>query len=194
MVQWRAFSSTAGVRASLHQGLAIPSWLVLGGFHFWLSHGASSPQWGWWGRHREEGPGCQEACHIPEWSHLQGRYWVWSSSSGPFFFFPFNPLYFSLQFSHSVMSDSLQPHGLQDARPPCPSPTPGVYSNSCPLSQWCHPVISSSVIPFSTCLQSFPGSGCFSADTKIMTLTENNARVYSYNKKLINNWLMTMTN
>ena len=111
-----------------------------------------------------------------------------------FFFFPFNPLYFSLQFSHSVMSDSLQPHGLQDARPPCPSPTPGVYSNSCPLSQWCHPVISSSVIPFSTCLQSFPGSGCFSADTKIMTLTENNARVYSYNKKLINNWLMTMTN
>ena len=52
-------------------------------------------------------------------------------------------------------------HGLQHARPPCPSPTPGACSNSCPLSQWCHPTISSSVIPFSTCLQSFPGSGSF---------------------------------
>ena len=54
---------------------------------------------------------------------------------------------------------TLQSHGLQHARPPCPSPTPGVYSNSCPLSQWCHPTISSSVIPFSSCLQSFPASG-----------------------------------
>ena len=59
------------------------------------------------------------------------------------------------------MSDSLQPHGLQHARPPCPSPTPGVYSNSCPLSWWCHPTISSSVLPFSSCLQSFPASGSF---------------------------------
>ena len=58
------------------------------------------------------------------------------------------------------MSDSLQPHGLQHARPPCPSPTPGVYPNSCPLSQWCHPTISSSVVPFS-CPQSFPASGSF---------------------------------
>ena len=55
----------------------------------------------------------------------------------------------------------LQPHGLQHARPPCPSPTPGVYSDSCPLSRWCHPAISSSVIPFSSCLQSFPASGSF---------------------------------
>ena len=62
----------------------------------------------------------------------------------------------SVQFSCSVVSDSLRPHGLQHARPPCPSPTPRVYSNSCPLSRWCHPVISSSVIPFSSCLQSFP--------------------------------------
>ena len=54
-----------------------------------------------------------------------------------------------LQFSHSVGSDSLQPHGLQHTRPPCPSPTPGVCSNSCPLSQWCHPTISSPVTPFS---------------------------------------------
>ena len=65
-----------------------------------------------------------------------------------------------LQLSRSVMSNSLWPNGLQNAGPPCPSPTPGVYSNSCPLSQWCHPTISSSVIPFS-CLQSFPASGSF---------------------------------
>ena len=67
----------------------------------------------------------------------------------------------SVQFSHSVVSDSLWPHGLKHARPPCPSPTPGVYSNSCPLSRWCHPTVSSFVIPFSSCLQSFPASGSF---------------------------------
>ena len=65
------------------------------------------------------------------------------------------------QFSHSVMSDSLQPHGLQHARLPCPSPTPGAYSNSCPSSRWCYPTISSSAIPFSSRLQSFPASGSF---------------------------------
>ena len=65
------------------------------------------------------------------------------------------------QFSHSVMLDSLRPHAPQDTRPPHPSPTPGVYSNSCPLSRWCHPTISSSVIPFSSDLQSFPASGSF---------------------------------
>ena len=67
----------------------------------------------------------------------------------------------SVQFSHSVESDSLPPHGLQHARPPCPSPTSRIYSNSCPLSQWCHPTISSSVIPFSFHLLSFPASGSF---------------------------------
>ena len=67
----------------------------------------------------------------------------------------------SVQFSHSDMSGSLRPHGLQHARPLCPSPTPGVYPNSCPLNQWCHPNISSSVIPFFSCLQSFPASGSF---------------------------------
>ena len=67
----------------------------------------------------------------------------------------------SVQFSHSVTSDSLQPHGLQHARPPSPSPTPRVYSNSCALSWWCHPTISSSVVPFSSCLQSFRASGSF---------------------------------
>ena len=65
------------------------------------------------------------------------------------------------QFSRSVVSDSLQLHGLQHTRPPCPSPTSGVYSNSCPLSQWCYPTISSSVVPFSSHFQSFPASGSF---------------------------------
>ena len=67
----------------------------------------------------------------------------------------------SVQFHCWVMSNSLWPHGLQHARPPCPSPTPRVYSDSCPLSQWCHPIISFSVVPFSSCLQSFPASGSF---------------------------------
>ena len=67
----------------------------------------------------------------------------------------------SIQFSRSIMSDSLQPHESQQARPPCPSPTPRVHSNSCASSQWCHPAISSSVVPFSSCPQSFPASGSF---------------------------------
>ena len=67
----------------------------------------------------------------------------------------------SVQFSCSVMSDSLWPYGQQHARPPCPSPTPRVYSNSCPSTQWCHPTISSSIVLFSSCLQSFPASGSF---------------------------------
>ena len=67
----------------------------------------------------------------------------------------------SVQFNHSVMSDSLWPYELQHARPPCPSPTPRVHSNSCPSSQWCHPAISFSVVPFSSCLQSLPASESF---------------------------------
>ena len=72
-------------------------------------------------------------------------------------------MFSSVQFSHSVVSDSLRPHESQQARPPCPSPTPRVHSNSCPSSQWCHPAISSSVklVPFSSCLQSFPAAGSF---------------------------------
>ena len=66
-----------------------------------------------------------------------------------------------VQFSRLVMSDSLPPHELQHARPPCPSPTPGVHPNPCSLSWWCHPTISFSVIPFSPCPQSFPASGSF---------------------------------
>ena len=67
----------------------------------------------------------------------------------------------SVQFSRSVVSDSLQPHESQHARPPCPSPTPGVHSDSCPSSQWCHPAISSLVVPFSSCPQCLPASKCF---------------------------------
>ena len=68
---------------------------------------------------------------------------------------------YSVQFSCSVVSNSLRPHESQHARPPCPSPTPGVHPNSCQLSQWCHPTIASSVVPFSSCPQSFPASGSF---------------------------------
>ena len=81
---------------------------------------------------------------------IHGFFW----SEHFFLFFSFA----SVQFSRSVMSDSLWPHGLQHARLPCPSPTPGACSNSCPLSWWCHPTISSSAIPFSSCLQFFPAS------------------------------------
>ena len=69
--------------------------------------------------------------------------------------------FFQSQFSHSVVSDSLRPHEQQQARPPCPSPIPGVYSNWCPSGPWCHPAISSSVVPFSSCPQSLPASGSF---------------------------------
>ena len=76
--------------------------------------------------------------------------------------FPFISSHIGLvQFSCSVVSNSLWPHELQHARPPCPSPTPGVHPNPCPLSWWCHPTISSSVVPFSSCPQSFPASESF---------------------------------
>ena len=77
------------------------------------------------------------------------------------FVYGWNGVCSSVQFSCSIMSDSLRPHELQHARSPCPSPTPRVHSNPCPSSQWCHPAISSSVIPFSSCLRSFPASGSF---------------------------------
>ena len=70
-------------------------------------------------------------------------------------------LFYFLLFSYSVVSDSLRPHGLQHTRLPCPSPSPGACSNPCPLSRWCHPTISSSIVPFSSCPQSFPASGSF---------------------------------
>ena len=73
----------------------------------------------------------------------------------------FTILISGVHFSLSVVSSSLRPHGLRHTRPPCPSPTPEVYSNSCPLSRWCHPTMSSSVVPSSSHLQSFPASGSF---------------------------------
>ena len=78
----------------------------------------------------------------------------------------------SVQFSHSVVSDSLRPHGLQHARLPCPSPTPGACSNSCPSSWWCHPTILSSVAPFS-CPQYFPASGSFSMSQLFKSCGQN---------------------
>ena len=74
---------------------------------------------------------------------------------------PFLPNVSSVQFSRSFVFDSLWPHESQQTRPPCPSPTPRVHPNPCPLSQWCHPTISSCVIPFSSCPQSLPTSGSF---------------------------------
>ena len=85
---------------------------------------------------------------------------LWTSACQASLFIT-NSQFSSVQFSGSVVSGSLQPYGLQHTRPPCSSPTPEVYSNSCPLSQWCHPTISSSVIHFSSRLQSFPASGSF---------------------------------
>ena len=76
-------------------------------------------------------------------------------------FYFYTSLFSSVQFRRSVVSDSLRPHEPQHARPPCPSPTPRVHPNPCPLSRWCHPTISSSVVLFSSCPQSFPGSGSF---------------------------------
>ena len=92
-------------------------------------------------------PGLYVHHQLPEFTQTHIHIWLLKSHS--------------VQFSRSVMSDSLWPHGLQHTRPPCPSPTPGVHPNLCPLSRWCHPTISSSVVPFSSCPQSFPASGSF---------------------------------
>ena len=83
-----------------------------------------------------------------------------------------NHILSSVQFSHTIVSDSLQPHGLQHARPLCPSPNPGVYSNSCPLSWWCHPTTLFSAVPFSSCLQSFPASGSFPPSQQVAKVLE----------------------
>ena len=95
-------------------------------------------------------------------------YFVWKYSNyyrnmnAYFLSLKFHLFFFSsVQFSRSVVSESLRPHELQHTRPPCPSPTPRVHPNSCPSSQWCHPAISSSVVPFSSCPQSLPASGSF---------------------------------
>ena len=95
-------------------------------------------------------------------------------------------LYRSVQFSHSVASDSLWPHGLQHTRPPCPSPAPGAYWNSCPLSRWCHSTNSSSVVPFSSHLQSFPSSGSFPR-SQFVTSCSQSIRVSASTSALLMN-------
>ena len=97
-------------------------------------------------------------------SHPLGRHRALSWAPCAILQLPTSYLFYihsSVQFSHSVISDSLRPHELQHTRPPCPSPTPGIYRNSCPSSWWCHSAISSSVVPFSSCPQSLPASGSF---------------------------------
>ena len=97
---------------------------------------------------------------LKSWLQLHERPWARTTNLNHFQILKLQKLN-SVQFSHSVVSDSLQPHESQHARPPCPSPSPGVYPNSHPSSRWGHPAISSSVIPFSSCPQSLPASGSF---------------------------------
>ena len=97
-------------------------------------------------------------------SCIAGRFfaiWATKEAQPPLCMSPIYKMLSSVQFSRSVVSDSLRPHESQHARLPCKSPTPGVYSNPCPLSRWCHPTISSSVVHFSSCPQSLPASGSF---------------------------------
>ena len=94
-------------------------------------------------------------------SSVDSDFYFFISNLYDFYFFSLLNCSGSVQFSHPFMSDSLLPHGLRHARLPCSSPTPGAYSNSCSLSQWCHPIISSTVIHFSSRLQSFTASGSF---------------------------------
>ena len=107
--------------------------------------------------------------HTHTWTHCSSENFIFSRNLDILFLSPHLPPIIKLsQFSGSVVSNSLRPHGLQHARIPCPSPTPGACSNSCLSSWWCHPTISSSVIPFSSCLQSFPASEYFSSESILL--------------------------
>ena len=134
----------------------------------------SCPQWRAWGHSGRSLAGCLCDCSHPQlctlrasgrerrgfWPHIvEGRSKEWFQRVQTLA--SFHTQFSSVQFSLSIMSNSLQPHELQHARPPRPSPTPRVYPNLCPLSWWCHPTISSSVFPFFSCPQSFPASGSF---------------------------------
>ena len=118
-------------------------------------------------------------CYLPEFSQIH-VHWVGDAiqPSHPLLTTDITEPFSSAQFSRSVVSDFLQPHESQHARPPCPSPTAGVYSNSCPSSQWCHPAISSSVVHFSSCPQSLPASG--SSPTSQLFLYQAYKYKYSY--------------
>jgi len=121
-----------------------------------------------WNFSRQDiGVGCHSLLWRSSWPRYGNCIFVSPEFSGRFFttsttcealvcVLLYNRLFSSVQFSHSVVSDSLRPRELQHSRPSCPSPTPGVHSNSWPSSRWCHPTISSSVIPFSSCPQSLP--------------------------------------
>ena len=97
---------------------------------------------------------------FPWWGQKVGHNWTWTRQWNALYAV-LRSLNTTVQFSHSVVSNSSWPHALQHARLPCPSPSPWACSKSCPSSRWCHPTISSSVVPFSSCPQSFPASGSF---------------------------------
>ena len=132
-----------------------------------VSHGGWAEAMGWqqarvWGPKWKPvlSPVC--TCSWGTGEASQVPVWLWATRSAgraPWLWLPLQ--FSSIQFSHSVVSASLQPHESQHTRPPCPSRTPGLHSNSCPSSRWCHPAISSSVIPFSSCPQSLPASEFF---------------------------------
>ena len=127
----------------------------------WTWVWVSSGSWWWTGKSGMlQSMGLQSQTGLNNWTEL-----IPNNSKDIFFLNAYGKFsrieYQSVQFSCSVVSDSLPPHGLQHARLPCPSPSPRVCPNSYPLSQWCHPTISSSFVPFSSCLRSFPASGSF---------------------------------
>ena len=113
--------------------------------------------------------------------------WRWGQSTTFVIMYMYVPssAYLSVQFSHPVVSNSLRPHGLQQTRLPSPSPTPGVYSNSCPLSQWCHPTISSFVVPFSSRLQSLPASGSFPTSQLLVSGGQSKTYLYCFPKGVL---------
>ena len=115
------------------------------------------------------------------------------------FYFLHSVHFSSVQFSHSVVFDSLWPRKPQHTRPSCPSPTPGVHPNPCPLSRWCHPSISSSVVPFSSCPQSFPASGSFqmsqlfaSGGQSILSYRSPEPPISAYKTKYTALWISTI--
>ena len=124
------------------------------------------------------------------WKLPDGRDWLWVKLG---LGLVGRAMLSSVQFSCSVISDSLWPHGLQHARLPCPSPVPGAYSNSCPPSWWCHSTILSSVDPFSTCLQSCPASGSFQTKDWSFSFSISPSNEYSGPISFRMNWLDLLT-
>ena len=148
--------------------MAAPTWWTW----VWLS----SRSWSWTGK-----PGLLqsiESQRVGHWTEFDNRFLQFVILTFCLVTLRFNG-FSSVQFSRSVVSDSLRPHELQHARPPCPSPTPGVHSNSRPLSRWYHPAISSSVIPFSSCPWSLPASESFPVSQLCMGWTKYWSFIFS---------------